>query len=67
VRERITITKFGSLASHTYSLSDKKGRDKISTEGGKEQSLIIENPATYQYLFQQIQRAIFIRQGLTGN
>jgi len=67
VRERITITKFGSLAAHTYSFSDKKGRDKISTDGGKEQSLIIENPATYQYLFQQIQRAIFIRQGLTGN
>jgi len=66
-RERITITKFGSLASHTFSFSDKKGRDKISTDGGKEQSLIIENPATYQYLFQQIQRAIFIRQGLTGN
>ncbi len=67
VRQRITITKFGSLAPHTYSFSDKKGRDKISTAGGKEQSLIIENPATYQYLFQQIQRAIFIRQGLTGN
>ena len=66
-RQRITITKFGSLAPHTYSFSDKKGRDKISTDGGKEQSLIIENPATYQYLFQQIQRAIFIRQGLTGN
>ncbi len=65
VRERITITKFGSLTPHTYSFSDNKGRDKISTEGGTEQSLIIENPATYQYLFQQIQRAIFIRQGLT--
>jgi hypothetical protein len=67
VRQRITITKFGSLATHTYSFSDKKGRDKISTDGGKEQSLIIENPATYQYLFQQIQRAIFIRQGLSGS
>mgnify|MGYP007030114766 FL=1 len=67
VRERITITKFGTRMPQTYSFSDKKGRDKISTEGGTEQSLIIENPATYQYLFQQIQRAIFIRQGLTVN
>jgi len=64
VRHRITITKCGSLTPSTYSFSGKKGTQKISTTGGKEQSLVIENPATYQYLFQQIQRAIFIREGL---
>lgn len=67
VRHRITITKFGSLPPNTFSFADKKGKQKISTAGGKEQSIIIENPATYQYLFQQIQRAIFIRSGFTGH
>jgi hypothetical protein len=65
VRHRITITKFGSLPT-TYGAADKKERGDIRTQGGKEQSVIIENPATYQYLFQQIQRAVFVRQGLTG-
>jgi len=66
IRQRITITKFGKLPSHTYSYSAKRGNEKVATEGGKEQSVIIENPAVYQYLFQRIQRALFIRQGLTG-
>jgi hypothetical protein len=67
VRHRITITKSGSLTPSTYSFSGKGGGQKISTTGGKEQSLVIENPATYQYLFQQIQRAIFIREGLKSH
>ena len=66
IRQRITITKFGRLPSLTYSYSAKRGKEKVATEGGKEQSVIIENPTVYQYLFQRIQRAIFIRQGLTG-
>jgi hypothetical protein len=66
IRHRITITKFGSLPAHTYSYSGKKGKQKITTSGGKEQSIVVENPATYQYLFQQVQRAVFIRQGLSG-
>lgn len=64
IRQRITITKFGSLPSNTFSYSEKKENQKIVTLGGQEQSMIVENPALYQYLFQQIQRAIFIRQGL---
>jgi hypothetical protein len=64
VRQRITITKFGSLPPNTFSYSEKKDNQKIITLGGKEQSMIVEKPAIYQYLFQQIQRAIFIRQGL---
>jgi len=66
-RLRLTIIKCGSLMSGTYSFSGEKGTQKISTTGGKEQSLVIENPATYQYLFQQIQRAVFIREGLTSH
>jgi hypothetical protein len=65
IRQRITITAFGSLPTNTVSSAGKK-KDKqtIVTSGGKEQSRIVEDPARYQYLFQQIQRAIFIRQGL---
>jgi hypothetical protein len=66
VRFRLTIIKCGSLATSTYNFSDDKGSPKTSVTGGKEQSLVVENPATYQYLFQQIQRAVFIRQGLGG-
>lgn len=66
LRERITITKFGSLPSNTYSFSNKNDIQKTTTIGAKEQSVVVENPATYQYLFQKIQRAIFIRQGLTN-
>lgn len=67
IRQRITITRNGTLPSNTYSYDYKNGRQKVTTTGGKEQSIVVENPATYQYLFQQIQRAIFIRQGLTDN
>ncbi len=65
IRQRFTITAFGSLPTNTFSYAEKK-KDKqtIVTAGGKEQSRIVEDPARYQYLFQQIQRAIFIRQGL---
>lgn len=66
IRHRITISKFGSLPTSTYSYTGKKNKQKITTAGGKEQSIIVENPTTYQYLFQRIQRAIFLRQGLTG-
>ena len=66
VRHRITITRCGSLMPNTYSFSGRKGEQKISTTGGKEQSLVAENPATYQYLFQQIQRAVFVREGMDG-
>ena len=64
IRQRITITKFGSLPPNTFSYRQKKDDQKIVTLGGKEQSMIVEEPTIYQYLFQQIQRAIFIRQAL---
>lgn len=65
IRQRITITAFGSLPTNTFSYAGKKkDTQQIMTSGGKEQSRIVEDPARYQYLFQQIQRAVFIRQGL---
>jgi hypothetical protein len=65
IRQRITITAFGSLPVNTISYAEKKkDKQNIVTAGGKEQSRIVEDPSRYQYLFQQIQRAIFIRQGL---
>jgi len=65
IRQRITITSFGSLPTNTFSYAEKKkDTQNIVTAGGKEQSRIVEDPSRYQYLFQQIQRAVFIRQGL---
>ena len=65
IRQRMTITAFGSLPANTFSYAEKKkDKQNIVTAGGKEQSRIVEDPARYQYLFQQIQRAVFIRQGL---
>jgi len=65
IRQRMTITAFGSLPTNTFSYAEKKkDKQNIVTSGGKEQSRIVEDPARYQYLFQQIQRAVFIRQGL---
>jgi len=66
VRQRITITTFGSLPT-AYAVAGKKKGADIQMRGGKEQSAIIENPVAYQYLFQQIQRAVFVRQGLNGH
>ena len=66
VRQRITITKVGSVPSNTYSFLDKKKQQKTTTIGAKEQSVVVENPTIYQHLFQMIQRAVFIRQGLTN-
>ena len=66
VRIRITITKFGSLPSNTFTII-KTNPPETTTIGAKQQSVVVENPATYQYLFQQIQRAIFIRQWLTSS
>lgn len=66
IRQRITITKYGSLPPNTFSYSVKEDQPKIVTTGGKEQSILLDDPTIYQYLFQRIQRAIFIRQGLHG-
>ena len=66
IRQRITITKFGFLPPNTFSYSEEELQQKIVTTGGKEQSILLDNPTIYQYFFQRIQRAIFIRQGLTG-
>lgn len=66
IRQRVTITKFGFLPPSTFSHLEKEVQQKIVTTGGKEQSILLDDPSIYQYLFQRIQRAIFIRQGLHG-
>lgn len=61
-RLRINITKHGFAAPLTYG-SNKQ----ITTESGKEVSQHLEDAAVYQFLFQEIQRALFVRQGLEGS
>jgi len=68
VRLRMTIVRCGTLPAglHYYPFPKAFGfKDNRVYENGQEQSRIIEDPQTYQLLFQKIQRAIFIRQGLT--
>ncbi len=69
VRERITIVKCGALPGgrHYYPNPKLFGHKAHEVqEGGQEQSIIVETPQAYQLLFQKIQKAIFVRQGLTG-
>ena len=33
---------------------------------GKEESVVLEDPAAYQYLFQKVEKALFVRKGLEG-
>ncbi len=67
VRERITIVKSGSLPSGTYYYPFPKPfgfKEETVRLAAQEQSAIVDDPQTYQLLFQQIQKAIFVRQGL---
>lgn len=71
VRERISIVRCGALPSRSSRHSEPRwfglgSKEQTVNEPGKEQSVIVEDPRVYQHLFQQIQKAIFIRQGLTG-
>jgi hypothetical protein len=70
VRERLTIVNCGSLPSglHYYPYPRAFGYASHEVlDSAQEQSVVVENPKTYQLLFQQIQKAIFIRQGLSGD
>ena len=69
VRERLTIVNCGSLPSglHYYPYPRAFGYSSGKVlEGAQEQSVVVEDPKAYQLLFQQIQKAIFVRQGLSG-
>jgi len=61
VRMRLTIVKCGSLPSGTT--SGKKGR--LIAVPGMEQSMVVDDGQVYKFLFQSIEKAIFVRQGLT--
>ena len=60
VQIRLTIVKCGQLPSGQRFVK----KNKLEPVPGKEQSLVVEDMAVYQNLFQKFQRAIFIRQGL---
>ncbi len=66
VRVRITITSYGTVSSNTYSYKNRDDDYEVGTIGGKEQSVIVDNPVTYKFLFQQIKRAAFVRKGMQG-
>ena len=71
VRERISIVKCGGVPGRTVTQKEPRfwglgSRKRTVQEPSREQSVILENPRAYQALFQQIQKAIFIRQGLSG-
>lgn len=62
VRMRLTIVKCGSLPSGTA--SGKKGQ--LVAVPGMEQSMVVDDGQVYKFLFQNIEKAIFVRQGLTN-
>jgi len=62
VRVRLTIVKCGLLPSGARI----QKKNQITPIPGKEQSVLLEDPAVYQYLFQKLQKAIFVREGLVG-
>lgn len=68
VRERVTVVRAGSLPSGFYYYPCPKafgyGKKKVRITG-HEQEVVVEDPQTYQALFQQIRKAIFVREALT--
>jgi hypothetical protein len=62
VQMRISVVKCGVLPSGAM-MKTKKVMVPIP---GLEQSLVVDDPQVYTLLFQEIQKAIFVRQGLKG-
>ena len=62
VQMRISVVKCGILPSGAM-MKTKKLMVPIP---GMEQSLVVDDPQVYKLLFQEIQKAIFVRQGLKG-
>jgi len=69
VRVRISIVKYGTLPSGTQVRETGKlfSHTKQVKVAGKEQSVILEAPRPYQLLFQKIEKAVFVRKGLSGS
>ena len=71
VRERVSIVECGARPSSTRTVKDRRmfglrSEERTVAEPALEQSIQVDDPAAYQRLFEEIQRALFIRQGLTG-
>lgn len=62
LRMRITVVECGELPSGAMA----KGKKDIIPVPGKEQTVVVEDQQLYQRLFQDIQKAIFVRKGLQG-
>ena len=60
VRMRISIVKCGNLPSGAMI----GAKNEVIPVPGQEQSAVVEDPSVYKYLFQQIQKAVFVRQAL---
>lgn len=70
VRERVSIVESGARPSSTRTIKESRmfglrSRERTVAEPALEQSVVVDDPAVYQRLFEEVQRAIFIRQGLT--
>lgn len=62
VQMRISIVECGTLPSGAM----VRKKNQLVIVPGKEQSVVVEDAQAYKLLFQDIQKAIFIRQGLKG-
>lgn len=72
VRERVSIVQCGARPSSTRTVKENKmfglrSQERTIAEPALEQSVLVDDPAVYQRLFEEIQRALFVRQGLTSN
>ncbi|HPO14148.1 MAG TPA: hypothetical protein PLI09_11935 [Candidatus Hydrogenedentes bacterium] len=62
LRMRITVVDCGTMPSGAMA----KGKKELIPIPGKEQTVVVDDPQLYKRLFQDIQKAIFVRQGLKG-
>jgi len=50
----------------TGNRKDQAEPAQVVSRSGKEESVVLEDPAVYQYLFQKVEKALFVRKGLEG-
>lgn len=70
VRERVSIVQCGACPSMTRTVTERsmfglRTRERTVAEPAREQSVQVDNPGVYVRLFEEIGRAVFIRNGLT--
>ena len=72
VRERVSIVQCGGRPSSERTVTESRmfglrRQARTVVEPAVEQSVLVDDPEVYRRLFEEIQRALFIRRGLTGN